>query len=120
MCLILLMASLCALIKSAFTSFQQYYFHEFEVRVSKKKQGDCCICLQPLDLKKKNVVAQKCLHLVHKGCLKQYRKYLKTDWHHCPLCRRMIENRELSSNFVLCKSREVENMRKESEMLEVC
>ena len=115
------MVSLCALINNAYTSFHQYYFfHEFEVHVSKIKQGDCCICLQPLDLKKKNVVAQKCMHFVHNDCLKQYRKYLKTDWHQCPLCRKTIESRELSSNFVLSKRRKGQNVSKESEMLEVC
>lgn len=96
---------LCTLIKNAYTSFSRHYyhgFHEFEVNVSKKKQGDCCICLQQLDLEQNDVVAQKCMHLVHKGCLKQYREYLKTDRHNCPLCRKVIKPRELSSNFVLC------------------
>ena len=115
---VLVMLSVCALVKAAIARFNGN-FHEFEVKVRKKNQGDCCICLEPMDLREKNVVAQKCLHMAHSQCLKGYRKYLNTDWHFCPLCKQRIEKDELSTNFILLKRRQVKDVSQEGKVFEI-
>jgi hypothetical protein len=72
-----------------------------------------------MNLKAKNVVAQKCQHLLHEHCIKEYRDFKKTENHRCPLCRVLVEKLDLSSNFVLAKRREIEDVREKREVLKV-
>ena len=107
------MISLCSLLR-----FFQWH-PDFEVEVDALNQGECCICLEPLDLKAKNVVAQKCRHMLHNHCLEEYRGFMRRENHQCPLCRVLVEKLELSSNFVLAKRREIEDVREKREVVKV-
>lgn len=78
---------------------------DFEVNLNSRLQGECCICLDEMDVRdsKNRVVAQECLHLMHYRCLKQLRAFHNKTYHSCPLCRKKIGLVDISSNFKLKK-----------------
>lgn len=74
---------------------------DFKVTI-KSPPGECCICIEDMELgdKKNVVVAQKCGHTIHLECIRQYRDFIKSSTHLCPLCKTTIKCKDLTRNII--------------------
>ena len=59
------------------------------------KEGQCCICIEPLEADGANIVLPKCRHVFHSECFLQYTKSTAEACVVCPLCRNLVLQVEL-------------------------
>ena len=58
-----------------------------------ENNAECSICLDNLDSLKKCIKLKVCNHIFHEVCIKEYFLFKRI----CPLCRKDVDNNDISS-----------------------